>query len=555
MCSKIISCFYSEKTRFMIFFTLVLHLFDIISDIIVTIDLKNDNSEYFYTSFGILLFSFISSALLSLNDDDFRAYSAIEREYIINSNNYNCTLYKHIFKLYFKQCNWMIMDILQYKYISQSLLLIINNQISLSDINELTDKRIKEALLESGPEALFQLFIILNQSNNKTFLELITYYLSVKVSLLSLTNTLVSFEINSLKMINYLGNSLHNSYTNLDNISYTSKYMKNIIVFRLTEVFSRIGLLSSISQVYNGYYLFFFILLDYVIINFLNIIKRILRFKIEKCEYSIAGLDSMKDANYVLNYRQFKDAISFNNNSSINNYNACKIQLAWRLYKHDSIKNIFKSMYILEYNKEIHIKWINYEKNKKETLEKEKEKLLHNKILLEFHGIKHLLNNIKQLGVYSNPLSLRLMKEIRRKRKKEFYYKVGIDVKLPSDEYWWNKISMHFISKYINHLIISGLLIYNLTNENQSTTIIVISISSISCFIINMFSLYKITSLITQYLNGCQDNLFDSTLNFKCGCKCLHDNNNDDNNNDNNNDNDNDNDNKIKTIISINTTT
>ena len=65
-----------------------------------------------------------------------------------------------------------------------------------------------------------------------------------------------------------------------------------------------------------------------------------------------------------------------------------------------------------------------------------------------------------------------------------------------------------------------------------------------------MFSLYKITSLITQYLNGCQDNLFGSTLNFKCGCKCLHD-----NNNDSNNDSNNDNDNKIKTIISINTTT
>ena len=193
MCKKIFtSYFYEGKTRLMLLFTLVLHIFDIVSDIIVTVDLKNENSEYFYTSFGILLFSFISSALLSLNDHDFRTYAAYENKFIIKYNNENdCVLFKVTFKLFLKACKWMIMDILQFKYIKNSLLFILTNDLTIFDIQELTDKRIKEALLESGPEALFQLFIILNQSNNKTFLELITYYLSVKLSLLSLTNTLI----------------------------------------------------------------------------------------------------------------------------------------------------------------------------------------------------------------------------------------------------------------------------------------------------------------------------------------------------------------------------
>ena len=80
---------------------------------------------------------------------------------------------------------------------------------------------------------------------------------------------------------------------------------------------------------------------------------------------------------------------------------------------------------------------------------------------------------------------------------------------------------MHFIAKYLTHLIISILLIHNLTIENQSTTIIVISISSICCFIINMFSLYKITTLITQYINKCDEDIFISKSNFKFNCICL----------------------------------
>ena len=546
MCKKIFtSYFYEGKTRLMLLFTLVLHIFDIVSDIIVTVDLKNENSEYFYTSFGILLFSFISSALLSLNDHDFRTYAAYENKFIIKYNNENdCVLFKVTFKLFLKACKWMIMDILQFKYIKNSLLFILTNDLTIFDIQELTDKRIKEALLESGPEALFQLFIILNQSNNKTFLELITYYLSVKLSLLSLTNTLISNEVNSLKIINYMGIQMERPFKYLDNISYTSTYIKNIIVFRLTEVFSRIGLLSCISQVYNGYYLFSFIFLDYVVMKILNIIKRILRFKIEGCEFSEAALEAMKNSKYVSEYmnskkilkrNQNRNSIKYNSDISTIEYNAYRIQLAWRLHKHHSIKKIFKNMNTLKQWKETYIKWVDYEKDTNENLQKEKDKLLHNKFGNEFHGIKYLLNNIKQLGVYSNPLSIRLIKQIKREKTEYFLNSAGIYFKSPSDHFWWNQISMNILSKYLNHLIISILLVYKLTIEEQSTTIIVITMSSICCFVINMFSLYKITTLITHYINKCDKNIFASNINFKYiyNCKCLDDNKNTNDNVDN----------------------
>ena len=539
---KITTCYDSQKVRLTILFNLILHIFDITTDINVTIGLKNENSEYFYTSFGILLFSFTASALLSLQDEEFKEYTLEQEDFIRDYKNYcdddwqqckNDVMFcKNTVILFFKAFKWMILDIVQYKYIKNSVLYIITNQISLDEYNKLNDKRIKEALLESGPEALFQLFIILNKSNNKTYLELITYYLSVKMSLLSLTNTLISYEIDTLKTINWLGIRTQIPFKHLDNISYNSVYIKNIIIFRLTEIFSNTGLLACISQVYNGYYLFSFILLDYILLNILNLIKRILRFKVEDCKFSDSAIRAMKNSKYVVELIKFKDTMSSNSsrisikyNDSISNinFNVCKIQLAWRLYKCNKVKKIFETTTTLKNNKKIHIDWVNYEKNTKEMLKKEKKILFHGCFGFsnQIHGIEYLLNNIKQLGVYSNALSLRIVKEIKRERNKKFFNDLDIYFKLPNDKYWWNKISMHFIAKYLTHLIISILLIHNLTIENQSTTIIVISISSICCFIINMFSLYKITTLITQYINKCDEDIFISKSNFKFNCICL----------------------------------
>ena len=148
---KITTCYDSQKVRLTILFNLILHIFDITTDINVTIGLKNENSEYFYTSFGILLFSFIASALLSLQDEEFKEYTLEQENFIRDYKNYcdddwqqckNDVMFcKNTVILFFKAFKWMILDIVQYKYIKNSVLYIINNEISLDEYNKLNPDR------------------------------------------------------------------------------------------------------------------------------------------------------------------------------------------------------------------------------------------------------------------------------------------------------------------------------------------------------------------------------------------------------------------------------
>ena len=54
--------------------------------------------------------------------------------------------------------------------------------------------RIIEGLLESCPQSLFQLFIVLKNSETYSTEQLIRYYFSIFVSILSLTSALITFE-------------------------------------------------------------------------------------------------------------------------------------------------------------------------------------------------------------------------------------------------------------------------------------------------------------------------------------------------------------------------
>ena len=201
MCKKL-TCvgnfIYSQKIRISTLITFSLHIFDIVTDILVADELYREGSEYFPVCFGILIFSFVGSALLSLDNPLFTS--------MMSEKTIRKGIFAGIDSLYYLTSFiiWLLMDILQAIYILSSMLKIYEN----NDGNDFIDtniiqKRINESLMESGPEALFQLFIILNQSSDKGNYELFVFYSSVLLSLLSLTYIIFKKKKNSLTYIFY----------------------------------------------------------------------------------------------------------------------------------------------------------------------------------------------------------------------------------------------------------------------------------------------------------------------------------------------------------------
>lgn len=508
---------YYYRYRISILFAVCLHIFDLITDMIVTNDLYEEKSPYFLTSIGILIFSFAGSAILSLDDILFHEFTVLERLSMYHESIFTMKFILSTIAYIYKGILWMILDIVQCNYLISSLLAFWYNEYD-DDSNlkkNLLNKRLIESLLESGPQALFQLFIILNQSSSKTFINLVSYYISVKISLLSLTYTLISMDHYYLtEFINSTGNEIINKPP-----SYFSKYSLISILFRLTEVFSRVGLLACISQIYDGYYLFLFILIDYLCINILNVLKRYLRYKYENCQFPSFAFEIIKELetdyfNRIKDFSYRKDAVS----DSIKDYRANKIILCWKIYKKDSVKNIFKLKEILKGWKLEYIKQIKLLKSQIKEIKGMKKKIFNNTKKYEILGFKHIINNIKFLGVYYDSLSSKIVKKKSLIKLKNFYNYNSLNINLPSNKKWWNKISVHFISKYFNHLIISIILIYKLLINTYSNTIILISISSMSCFILNMISLYFLTKWNNSDEKLLEKLIMEPIINLKCTC-------------------------------------
>lgn len=497
---KIWDFLYYHRYQISILFGVILYIADIVTDILVTEELHRENSPYFYTSLGILLFSLIGSALLSLEDTSFKSRVYDQIRIIGDQTTINSEFICNVVIYIKKAIIWMFLDILQFHFLKNNLIALTYNYRTETNIdrdiyiNELLDstkkkllnKRMKESLLESGPQSLFQLFIILNQSSNKTFNELIYYYLSVKLSLLNLTYTLVSMDHLYLTKFFSAKKKLP---------SYFSLYIINTAVFRLTEVFSRVGLLACISQIYDGNYIFLFILIDYLCIIILNSIKRFFRYKFENCEFSTVTLPYLKSDFFKSQRLEYVKRICVQSKA----YFGLKILLCWKIYKKDSIYNIFAIKKKIEQLKLSFINRYDYETLRNfNNIERDITKYMIDKInfkkkTFEFISVKYLINNIKYLGVYYNPLSRKLFSKDKFVKFQEFFNYYKFNINIPNYEKWWNKISMHFISKYINNLAISIILIYNLLVNTYSNTIMVISISSMSCFILNMISFYFLT--------------------------------------------------------------
>ena len=150
-------------------FTVGFHFFDIGSDIAVLVDLNQKKSEYFSLCLMIILLPVIANFIRSLGYGRGRSCSCFF--YLI----------KHTF----------LYVILQGSFFYYTF----ENLRQGKKTQPFVETRMHESLLESAPESLFQLFIILKDATTHTYNQMTIYYLSITLSIFSLIMSLVSYEI------------------------------------------------------------------------------------------------------------------------------------------------------------------------------------------------------------------------------------------------------------------------------------------------------------------------------------------------------------------------
>ena len=476
-----------------IFFTLGLYYFDIASDIMVLVDLNKTNSEYFNLCLVILLLP------------TFYALTKYETtKKCIDKFSWNGCCNKcfcNIPKILFCLLSHFLFNVFQFNVICSSFSAVEKavgfdtkgNQLEYVDI------RMTESLLESSPQSLFQLFLVLKNVSKYTYNQSVIYYLSISLSIFSLVFSLVSYEVTyyNKKRIKYIAENYLSSepsqygYKNvhwdgpieifeLRNVSrkkceeiafksiptdegekqifdirykHLEKHTPYIILlffYRLTEVLSRIGLLAVIGNIYDGYLIMIFLLSDFFILTIANLYTTIL---------------------IPINCKALSNAIVL-------------------FYIKSGKKKDVSCSYKCK-------KWLNISKSLFFTL---------NGII---SIITFLILQLKNLTVFSNYFLFYIFNETYKFLEKDnlFSYwkmwrqiKINKNVKDTRQKVFKMEFKNHFISRYINNLCLSILIIYNLITNTYSQSIFLISISSMICFILNIVFLGLIILFTRNYI-------------------------------------------------------
>ncbi len=395
-------------------FTVGFHFFDIGSDIAVLVDLNQKKSEYFSLCLMIILLPVIAIFIRSLG--------TLRR-------GCNCSCFFKLIQ------NTIFFILLQGVILSGAF----ENLRHGRKTQQFVETRMHESLLESAPESLFQLFIILKDATTQTFNQMTIYYSSITLSIFSLIMSLVSYEIfifndsrrkefirNPIRTIDY---SIPFDITEKP-IKGNSRYIILLTFYRLTEVLSRVGLLACIGNIYDGYSIIWFLLGDLLLLCLFHSYKVILNCEI--CCYE-SDQDDESDSDAFANHIQITLII-----------------ILYRFF--DRIKSlaVFSTTFL----------------------------------------------QLIYVGIYRYTLN------DSKRDKKDFI----------------SNIKYHFISRYLNNTILSILIIYNLSVNTFSYSIFVISISSISSFVLNIQFLYLILKYTYNYKK--YQYIFKPIGCCKCRCCC-----------------------------------
>ena len=233
-------------------FTVGFHFWDIGSDIFVLIDLKNNNTEYFALCLVIILLPIIATDINSFK--------------LLRKNTCDCKGFLYMIVMFF---GWSVLQ-------GNVFYSLYNSIKSEKKDYEFVDLRLRESLLESAPEALFQMFILLKSTSTYTYNQLVIYYLSITNSILSLTSSLISYELYMHNLNINEGYVLGIKLLSTEFTLYmTSKHIFVLFFYRLTEIFSRIGLVSCVGYLYDGYVILWFLLGEFIFSSLLHSVKSI----------------------------------------------------------------------------------------------------------------------------------------------------------------------------------------------------------------------------------------------------------------------------------------
>lgn len=506
------------KSYIMVLFSISLYYFDIITDILVAKDLYDSKSQYFPTCIGIILLSVIGSALIQL-------FSRSEINRIVkNTANRNKvggiysggrprqTVRKITrddvldgFAMCCEICIMFTYFASQLPYLITSVMYFVKESLE----REIANLKVIEALLESGPESLFQLFIIMNTYEENTAENMSTYYSSITISLLNLAYTMVEYEI---KKYSWQHKSLLKTNKNVSyfkkyppTLSLNSPFVFVLFCYRFTEIFSRAGLLASIGYVYDGNYIFYALAFDFVFINCLNSMKFILRVRNEERIFTMGEV--IEDWDKIIETKQFIEKYSNHSRMLTNHVCAYVIFRLFRRSRGEMHKYLVNRMTIettykidgdgkwdlrgpdeaVEHPNKMFYLLRNRIERRTMQLNHLLEEFVSNIVNVEAIDIKHriiyksipkLLNSMKNLGVYSEYFSLDIFKnEYRRMLTSQFGELRGV----PDDSRWWNKINMQFISKSLTGFVISNAIVRQIDIEDKDLFYYV-SIGSVSCF-------------------------------------------------------------------------
>ena len=239
-----------------VLFGFCLQLSDISSDIYVLIDLYSEEIYYFYCCLSILILTSIVNSVLSMiltsngKTKPGQTISELLKISDINQSKNKKKIFLN-FILGFFQLN-----------IFNELFYSLKNQ---EKTHSFIWGRCLEGLLESAPQSLFQLFIVLKTSESKSMMNIGRYYFSICSSILSLSIGLVTFEIYRYRMTEY------KRIPGVKELTYFSKYIITLTFFRLFEISSRmifVALLSYITK--SGFSIIFFLLTDVIMSGYLQ---------------------------------------------------------------------------------------------------------------------------------------------------------------------------------------------------------------------------------------------------------------------------------------------
>lgn len=232
--------------------SLMIHLFDVGSDIYVLIDLYYENLYYFFSCLSIIILSFFISSLINLSFS-----SDFEDKKRGNSTGTKCLNRDN--KLNFILCFCGVLQLGIFYEVFFSLKFGRKTETFIWS-------RLVEGLLESCPQSLFQLFILMKKIDNNDIINLWKFYLSISLSIVSLAIGLVSFE--QTRYDYHI--EVHPNRTmikDIKKISIFSPYGIVLFLYRLTEITSKMVLLSLVGYCSNGFSIIYLLLAELFLIG------------------------------------------------------------------------------------------------------------------------------------------------------------------------------------------------------------------------------------------------------------------------------------------------